>query len=442
LRTRGFRGGAGARHLAYIVGVFTALAGVFGLPAEAAGLAVLPGTLEPMPADVSAHLGLFGLVYADARGMTLYWDDADHDPGVSTCGDAHLTTAYNGNTHFGYPLPYPYQGVDRRTCTQKWPPFEPAANAVAVGKWTISTRSDGRRQWAYEGKPLYLSILDRMPGDVNAVETRIRSRQPLYAPLYMPNGIRLMPTVLGIALANRAGYTLYTYRRDTRDRSLCDKDCARIWLPVIAAAGSLPEAPWSTIRREDGQRQLTYEGHPLYQYSADEGPAYVSGSSVADWSPIVLLAPPTPPEHIRTETTVLGPVYVDRNGMSLYQFTCNEENDEHLSCDREGDTGAYFHGLCGGEARCANTFRLLRVTDPGARDGPLWTIRSVDLTNPLRVLADPSQGTRVWLYKRRLVFTYSGDTAPGQFYAHGLRQLILSEIDVLKAYGAPDQKYN
>lgn len=410
--------------------------------AASAGMVGVPGTTEPMPADVTAQLTFAGLVYADSRGMSLYWDDADHDPGVSTCGDANLTTAYNGNTHFAYALPYPYEGVSRRTCTQKWPPFEPAANASPVGKWTISVRSDGRRQWAYEGKPAYLSSVDRVPGEVSAVETRIRSRQPLYAPLYMPNGIKLAKTVLGVALADRAGYVLYTYSHDTKDRSLCDKVCARQWVPVIAAAGSAPEGVWSTIKREDGQRQLTYKGQPLYKYSGDEGPAYVDGAAIADWAPIVLLAAPKPPEHIQIANTVLGPVYVDQHGMSLYQFTCNEENEEHLSCDREGDTGAYFHGLCGAEARCADTFRLLRVTDPGAREGPLWSIRSVDLSSPLRKLDDPDAGTKVWLYNRRLVFTYSGDTAPGQFYAHGIRQLILAEVDVLKAYGAPDQKYN
>jgi predicted lipoprotein with Yx(FWY)xxD motif len=256
----------------------------------------------------------------------------------------------------------------------------------------------------------------------------------------MPGGIKPMKSVLGLALADRQGYILYTYDRDTRTQSLCDNVCARQWLPVMAAAGGVPEGLWSTIERDDGQKQLAYDGHPLYRYAPEEGPGYTDGSEVADWSAVVLLPAPKPPENIKIVNTAQGPVYVDRNGMSIYNFTCNEENDEHLSCDREGDTGAYFHGLCGGEARCADTFRLLRVTDPHAQDGPLWSTRTVDLSSPLRELTDPSQGTRVWLYNRRLVFTYNGDHAPGDIFAHGIRQLILAQIMVVRAYGAPDPR--
>jgi hypothetical protein len=57
----------------------------------------------------------------------------------------------------------------------------------------------------------------------------------------------------------------------------------------------------------------------------------------------------------------------------------------------------------------------------------------------VRTLANESEGSKVWSYDRRLTFTYSGDSTPGEIYAHGIRQLILSEIDLLRAYGAPDQ---
>ena len=37
---------------------------------------------------------------------------------------------------------------------------------MAEGEWTIVERTDGTKQWAYEGKPLYLYIEDKAAGDV------------------------------------------------------------------------------------------------------------------------------------------------------------------------------------------------------------------------------------------------------------------------------------
>ena len=33
------------------------------------------------------------------------------------------------------------------------------------GDWSIVTRDDGGKQWAYKGKPLYRWIKDQKPGD-------------------------------------------------------------------------------------------------------------------------------------------------------------------------------------------------------------------------------------------------------------------------------------
>ena len=89
---------------------------------------------EPaMQADSSA-----GKIYTDTNGMTLYTFDKD-EAGKSNCYD---------------------------DCAVNWPPFLAAADAVPEGEWTIIERTDGTKQWAYEGKPLYLWIQDKAPGDV------------------------------------------------------------------------------------------------------------------------------------------------------------------------------------------------------------------------------------------------------------------------------------
>jgi predicted lipoprotein with Yx(FWY)xxD motif len=51
-------------------------------------------------------------------------------------------------------------------CAANWPPLMAGADAKASGDYTIVTRDDGGKQWAYKGKPLYLWIKDSKPGDM------------------------------------------------------------------------------------------------------------------------------------------------------------------------------------------------------------------------------------------------------------------------------------
>ncbi len=46
-------------------------------------------------------------------------------------------------------------------CAVFWPPFTAPANANSNGDWTVITRPNGNKQWAYDGKPLYTFVNDR-----------------------------------------------------------------------------------------------------------------------------------------------------------------------------------------------------------------------------------------------------------------------------------------
>jgi predicted lipoprotein with Yx(FWY)xxD motif len=78
-----------------------------------------------------------GSVLVDAEGMTLYTFDRDA-PGKSACDGQ---------------------------CAVNWPPLAAAKGAKPAGDYTIVLRDDGRRQWAYKGKPLYVWSKDQKPGD-------------------------------------------------------------------------------------------------------------------------------------------------------------------------------------------------------------------------------------------------------------------------------------
>ena len=77
-------------------------------------------------------------ILTDANGMSLY----TFDPDTAT------SSACNGG------------------CARNWPPLAAAADADESGKFTVITRDDGSKQWAYDGQPLYLWINDSKPGDI------------------------------------------------------------------------------------------------------------------------------------------------------------------------------------------------------------------------------------------------------------------------------------
>ena len=83
-------------------------------------------------------------------------------------------------------------------------------------------------------------------------------------------------------LTNAKGFTVYWFAPDTATKSNCNGGCATIWPPVKgpATAGSGVTGTLGTITRSDGTVQATYNGHPLYTYTADTAPGQASGNGV------------------------------------------------------------------------------------------------------------------------------------------------------------------
>ncbi|HUC51169.1 MAG TPA: hypothetical protein VMA30_17455 [Xanthobacteraceae bacterium] len=79
-----------------------------------------------------------GKVLTNDSGMTLYVFDKD-SAGKSAC---------NG------------------PCAGNWPPLTAAATAKPMGNYSVITRDDGTKQWAYKGRPLYAWKNDKKPGDI------------------------------------------------------------------------------------------------------------------------------------------------------------------------------------------------------------------------------------------------------------------------------------
>ena len=90
----------------------------------------------------------------------------------------------------------------------------------------------------------------------------------------------------GDYLANSTGWTLYFYTQDTKggNTSACVGGCASEWpafyaSPLVTPPG-LNASNFNTITTVLGNKQLTYDGWPLYLFKSDGKAGVVTGNGV------------------------------------------------------------------------------------------------------------------------------------------------------------------
>ena len=101
------------------------------------GLLLGFGLLTASAIQAAETVKVEGGVLTNSSGMSLYTFDKDTG-GKSACTGS---------------------------CATNWPPLLAGASDKASGDYSIITRDDGAKQWAYKGKPLYLWSKDQKPGD-------------------------------------------------------------------------------------------------------------------------------------------------------------------------------------------------------------------------------------------------------------------------------------
>ncbi len=103
------------------------------------------------------------------------------------------------------------------------------------------------------------------------------------APAAGAAALTLRHTSLGTILTDGQGLTLYAFEADMGTKSACSGACAAAWPPATTSAahftvtGGTAKSLVGEIARADGQRQLTYAGHPLYRFSGDGTPGSTNG---------------------------------------------------------------------------------------------------------------------------------------------------------------------
>jgi len=81
------------------------------------------------------------------------------------------------------------------------------------------------------------------------------------------------------ALTGSTGMTLYVFDKDVADsgKSACNGPCTNNWPPLVAKDGDQPSGHYNLIVRDDGRKQWTYRGKPLYYWAKDLKPGDRTG---------------------------------------------------------------------------------------------------------------------------------------------------------------------
>ena len=238
--------------------------------------------LEParsidVPAGIEARLvwSAQAVVLTDFEGFTLYALDGDAARDGQTCSE--------------------------RGCERHWLPVMAPALALDVGNFSVVSRVDGSRQWAYRGRPLYRYPGDLLPGDAHGRAADERWSMAVLTENFRPP--RVAVTALegygdalsldGMTLYSGSAFEKYWGGRNLRDSfkngynrgkrlggdACADAECLKMWRPFHTAADARSAGFWEVIRRRDGSRQWAYKGYAVYTYAGDEAPGQNRGQA-------------------------------------------------------------------------------------------------------------------------------------------------------------------
>lgn len=378
------------------------------------------------------HNEIEGPVFADARGLTLYyWPHRTMRNGVT--GDSANTSActFEKTTHTaGLMSPYP-PGLElpelatRKSCAEAWPPAFAADDAKPVGAFTVITRKDGRKQWAYDEHALYTSDRDRQPGDVFGATTRDMGgaaevpahRRVATPPPAIPPGFAINTVATGRQLLTDKNFSVYRSERDAPNKSNCDATCQKTWKPVIAPQAAVSQGEWSVFERSPGVRQWAFRKQPLYTYALDAETSSLQGGDVPGWDVVYTQRAPAYPAGFTEQDTDLGVVLAETSGKTIYTYNCGDDSADQLDCSHPDAPQSYRIAICGGGKvdRCLHDWPYVTAAADAKAPNRTWTVVSIDPMSGRFAKEGQSGALKVWAYRGMPVYTHYRDKKPGEY---------------------------
>lgn len=342
--------------------------------------------------------GARGFTYADAAGMSLYTYDKDTEKGKSACYDA---------------------------CAKLWPAAVAPKGAKAMGEWSIITRTDGTKQWAHNGKPLYTSARDKTVGQNGGDGADGAWRNLKFDPAKSVN----LPYGLGVAETEVAnGYTLVDSRRLTiyafdgdvaKAKTACaTSTCPDHWIPVAAGMLANPKGDFTLIARADGVKQWAYKGKPLFTYGGDHAVGDANGVGLDKRYQIAMLVRHFMPASVSFRQDIArGPIVTTAEGMTLYRRdTSYHQPDGHgLPGSTPGNPSVgRAMGVKSCRDECLKTWR------------PFWAPDNAVSQGFFDVVERP-EGGKQWAYKGFALYTYPGDKKPGDKTGNDIYDILITD---------------
>lgn len=233
-------------------------------------------------------------------------------------------------------------------------------------------------------------------------------------------------------LTNAQGMTLYYFTPDTSTATACTAGCASSWPPLLFTGSGSPAAATKLpgeleVYTNANGKQIIYNDHPLYTFSGDSAAGQTNGQGVAGkWfvattdlaknTATAAAATPTPAAStgaaiVKTASATVGgkavTILTNAQGMTLYYFT--PDTSTKSAC-----TGG-----------CASSWPPLLFAGSGS------PAAAVKLPGELEVYAN-ANGKQV-VYNDHPLYTFSGDSAPGQSNGQGVAgKWFVATVDLAK----------
>ncbi|MBI5906235.1 MAG: hypothetical protein HZB86_11950 [Deltaproteobacteria bacterium] len=91
---------------------------------------------------------------------------------------------------------------------------------------------------------------------------------------------------VGSYLTDAKGMTLYWFKKDSPGKSACAGPCVDKW-PLyyrekVAAGEGTKGEEFGTVSREDGKKQTTFRGYPLYYWVGDKAKGDTGGQGMGN----------------------------------------------------------------------------------------------------------------------------------------------------------------
>lgn len=92
----------------------------------------------------------------------------------------------------------------------------------------------------------------------------------------LASGLHAQPVPRDGILADAAGRTVYTFDKDTANKSNCSGGCLTAWPMFTAKTGAKAQGDFGLIDA-NGAQQWTAKGKPLYYFAGDSQPGERNG---------------------------------------------------------------------------------------------------------------------------------------------------------------------